>query len=39
MSMPFYRRREPNARILEYEAATLLLEEEARREEEQARSR
>jgi len=39
MRMPFYRRREPNARILEYEAATLLLEEEARREEEQARSR
>ena len=39
MSMPFYRRKEPNARILEYEVGTLILEEEARREEEQARGR
>ena len=37
--MPFYRRKEPNARILEYEVGTLILEEEARREEEQARGR
>ena len=39
MSMPIYRRKEANARILEYEAGLLLLEEEARRQEEQERSR
>ena len=35
MRMPLYRRKDPNVRILEYEAGTLLLEEEARREAEQ----
>ena len=39
MSMPFYRRKEPNARILEYEVGTLILEEEARREKERAGGR
>ena len=39
MSMTLYRRKEPNARILEYEAGTLLLEEEARQEEQQQRGR
>jgi hypothetical protein len=39
MSMPIYRRKEPNVRILEYEAGLLLLEEEARRQEEQEKSR
>ncbi len=35
MSMPLYRRKERHARILEYEAGMLLLEEEARREEQE----
>jgi hypothetical protein len=39
MSMLIYRRKEPSVRILEYEAGLLLLEEEARRQEEQERSR
>ena len=39
MSMTLYRRKEANARILEYEAGTLLLEEEARREEQQPSGR
>ena len=39
MRMPLYRRKEPNVPILEYEAGTLLLEEEARREAEQAKGR
>ena len=39
MSMTLYRRKEPHARILEYEAGTLLLEEEARRAQEQERGR
>ena len=39
MSMPLYRRKEPNVRILEYEAGLLILEEEARRQEEQERGR
>jgi hypothetical protein len=39
MRMPLYRRKDPNMRILEYEAGTLLLEEEARRETEQKTGR
>jgi hypothetical protein len=39
MRMPLYRRKEPNARILEYEAGTLLLQEQARREAQQETSR
>jgi hypothetical protein len=39
MSMPLYRRKEPNVRILEYEAGLLILEEEARRQDEQERGR
>ncbi|MGH9256399.1 MAG: hypothetical protein ACRD3C_17715 [Vicinamibacterales bacterium] len=39
MSMPLYRRKERNVRILEYEAGMLLLEEEARRQDEQGRGR
>jgi hypothetical protein len=39
MRMPLYRRKETNVRILEYEAGTLLLEEEVRREAEQGKSR
>jgi hypothetical protein len=39
MRMPFYRRKEPNVRILEYEAGMLLLEEEARTQDEQGRGR
>jgi hypothetical protein len=36
MSMPLYRRKEPNARLLEYEAA-LLLEEERQKQRDQER--
>jgi hypothetical protein len=39
MSMLFYRRKEPNARILEYEPGMLALEEEARRDREQQTGR
>jgi len=38
MSMPLYRRKEPNVRILEYEAGALM-EEEAERPEEQIKKR
>jgi len=34
MSMPLYRRKEPNVRILEYEAGGLLDEESERQEDE-----
>ena len=37
MSMPFYRRKEPNVRILEYEAGGLLDEEAERQEDEKKR--
>jgi hypothetical protein len=39
MRMPLYRRKEADVRILEYEAGTLLLEEEARREVEKQKGR
>jgi hypothetical protein len=38
MSMPLYRRKDPNVRILEYEAGALI-EEDAEKPEEQIKSR
>jgi hypothetical protein len=39
MSMPLYRRKEPDVRILEYEPGMLALEDEVRREEQQQTGR